>query len=62
MVLLLVTLKLLFRPVPESVGWKCVDELMSFDTEGGREVVKIEDWKLWVGDLSAEESGVMPLI
>ena len=30
---------------------------MLFGTEGGREVVKIEGWKLWIGGLEAEERG-----
>jgi len=33
---------------------------MSFDTQGGGEVAKIEGWMLWVEELSAEESGVIP--
>lgn len=35
---------------------------MSLDTEGGREVVKIDGWRLWAQDVSAEESGVIPPI
>ena len=30
---------------------------MLFGTEGDREVVKIEGWKLWIGGLKAEERG-----
>jgi len=60
--LLLIALKLLLWPVLVSVGRGWVEEFMSFDTEDGREVVKIEGWKLWVEDLSAGESGAMTAI
>lgn len=32
---------------------------MLSDTEGGKDVVKIEGRKLWIEDLKAEESGVV---
>ena len=35
---------------------------MPFDTESGREVVKIEGRKLWVEDLRVEESGVIRIM
>ena len=53
------TLKLLLWPVPVLVGLGWVDGFMSFYTEGGRELVKIQGWKLWIKDLNAEESGVI---
>jgi len=32
---------------------------MSFDTEGGKEIVKVEGRVLWIEDLRAEERGVI---
>lgn len=49
-------------PAPGIAGWGRVDGFMPFDTESGREVVKIEGRKLWIEDLRAEESGVICII